>query len=269
MVHAASSAARTFQEGIMNNRLIAISIAAIPRILVVFLLLALGGEIVAAEQRASEVTPSGISRRPVLEVSLGTPPSVGWKWLVQERTGPQATGILRHTNPGLYYTLEGTHELVRGNRAETFPAGQAILVPVGMEHIHRMLPVAAGGRKLEIYFAPGDQLRPVPRGVQILHFSDEPLKVKSGVSYTLRVDEYTFTPRARWERTPRTPSINYVLEGIVSRRMGDQLFRNERASVLELPTGERFTAFNDGTTPMRYLAVELVRTSAAIPTPSH
>ncbi len=211
----------------MKDNLIAV--AAIPR-LVFFLLLMVSGEIVAAEEPVSEVIPSGISRRPVLEISLGTPPSVGWKWLVQERTGPQATGILRHTNTGLYYTLEGTHELVRGNRAETFPAGQAILVPVGVEHIHRMLPLASGGRKLEIYFAPGDQSRPAPRGVRILHFSDEPLKLKSGVSYTLRVDEYTFAPQARWDRTPRTPSINYVLEGIVS-STGERSGSSERAGL--------------------------------------
>ena len=68
---------------------------------------------------AQAALPPGVSRRAVLEASLGTPPPVGWKWQVQERTGPQATGALRHTNSGLYYTLEGTHELVRDPRAKS------------------------------------------------------------------------------------------------------------------------------------------------------
>ena len=67
-----------------------------------------------------------------LEASLGTPPPVGWKWQVQERTRPRAGEVVRHTNSALYYTLEETHELVRGDTVETFPTGQAVFVPAGV-----------------------------------------------------------------------------------------------------------------------------------------
>jgi len=211
---------------------------------------------------AQVALPPGVSRRAVLEASLGTPPPVGWKWQVQERTGPQATGALRHTNSGLYYTLEGTHELVRGDTAQTFPGGQAVFVPAGVEHIHRMLPLGSTGRKFEVYFAPGDASRPSPSGVRLLHFSEKAMDVRPGVTYTIRVTEVTFLPRARRELTPSPPVINYVLEGTKTRRVGDRAFRHEPGEVIELPVGTPFVAANEGTTPMRFLEVELVLTPA-------
>ena len=60
--------------------------------------------------------------------------------------------------------------------------------------------------------------------------------------------------------TPREPLFNYVLEGIKTRRVADQMLRDEPGSVLELPIGTRFTVSNEGTTLMRFLAVMLVPT---------
>ncbi len=102
----------------------------------------------------------GVSQKAVLEASLGNPPPVGWKWQVQERTRPRGGDVVHHTNSALYYTLEETHELVRGNTVETFARGQAVFVPAGLEHIHRMLPLGSALRTFEIYFAPGDGSRP-------------------------------------------------------------------------------------------------------------
>lgn len=217
---------------------------------------------VGAQVSAPGALPPGVTRRPVLEASLGTPPPVGWKWQVQERAGPQATGTLRHTNSGLYYTLEGTHELLRGDTVQTFPGGQAVFVPAGVEHIHRMLPLGSSGRKFEVYFAPGDASRPSPPGVRLLHFSEKAMDVRPGVTYTIRVGEVTFVPGARRELTRNLPVINYILEGTKTRRVGDQVFRHEPGEVIELPVGTPFVAANEGTTPMRFLEVELVPTPA-------
>src|SRR5437870_8134194 len=85
----------------------------------------------------------GVSQKAVLEASLGNPPPVGWKWQVQERTRARGGDVVHHTNAALYYTLEETHELVRGNTVETFAIGQAVFVPAGLEHIHRMLPLGS------------------------------------------------------------------------------------------------------------------------------
>jgi mannose-6-phosphate isomerase-like protein (cupin superfamily) len=64
----------------------------------------------------------------------------------------------------------------------------------------------------------------------------------------------------RWDLTPREPLFNYVLEGVKTQRVADQVLRHEPGSVLGLPSGTRFTVSNEGTTPMRFLAVVLVPT---------
>jgi len=234
------------------------------RLLVVSLVLSVFSpwvQTVGAQVPGSGALPPGVTRRPVLEASLGTPPPVGWKSQVQERTRPRAGDVVRHTNSALYYTLEETHELVRGNTVQTFPRGQAVFVPAGVEHIHRMLPLGSTLLTFEIYFARGDASRPTPPpGARLLYFSEKPVEVIAGVPYTVRVDEFTFLPGARWDLTPREPLFNYVLEGIKTRRVADQVLRHEPSSVLELPIGTRFTASNEGTTPMRFLAAVLVPT---------
>jgi len=237
------------------------------RLLVVSLVLSVFSpwvQTVGAQVSAPGALPPGVTQRPVLEASLGTPPPVGWKSQVQERTRPRAGDVVRHTNSALYYTLEGTHELVRGDTVQTFPRGQAVFIPAGVEHIHRMLPLGSTLLTFEIYFARGDASRPTPPpGARLLYFSEKPVEVIAGVPYTVRVDEFTFLPGARWDLTPREPLFNYVLEGIKTRRVADQVLRHEPGSVLELPIGTRFTASNEGTTPMRFLAVVLVPTPAS------
>ena len=73
----------------------------------------------------------GVSQKPVLEASLGTAPPVGWKWRVQERTRPKGGDVTRHTDSALYYTLEETHELVRGDTVETSPEVKQFLSLLG------------------------------------------------------------------------------------------------------------------------------------------
>ena len=90
-------------------------------ILMVFSVLSLCLRLTDAQQSAPEVLPPGVSRKPVLEASLGAPSPVGWKWQIQERTRSRGGDVTRHTNSALYYTLEGTHELVRGDIVQTFP----------------------------------------------------------------------------------------------------------------------------------------------------
>jgi hypothetical protein len=90
----------------------------------------------------------GVSQKLVLEANLGAPPPVGWKWRVQERTRPKGGDVTRHTDSALYYTLEEIHELVRGDTVETFPRGQAVFVPAGLEHTHASRVSAAYIRNL-------------------------------------------------------------------------------------------------------------------------
>ena len=217
---------------------------------------------VGAQVSATEPLPPGLTRRPVVEVSLGIPPPVGWKLQVQERTRSRAgVEVVRHTASALYYTLEGTHEWVRGDTVQTFPRGQAVLVPAGLEHIHRMLPIGSTLLTFEIYFARGDASRPTPPpDARLLYFSEKPAEVIAGVPYTIRLDEFTFLPGARWDLNPHEPLFIYVMEGIKLRRVADQVLRHEQGSVLEPPIGTRFTASNEGTMPMRFLAVVLVPT---------
>ena len=130
---------------------------------------------------------------------------------------------------------------------------------LGLEHIHRMLSIGSTLLTFEIYFERGDASRPTPPlGVRPLYFSEKPVEVMASVPYTIRVDEFTVLPGARWDVTPREPLFNYVLEGIKTRRVADQMLRDEPGSVLELPIGTRFTVSNEGTTLMRFLAVMLV-----------
>ena len=215
-----------------------------------------------AQQSPPEVLPAGVSQKPVLEGSLGAPSPMGWKWQIQERTRPKAGDVTRHTNSALYYTLEGTHELVRGETVQSFLRGQAVFIPAGVEHIHRMLPIGSNLRTFEIYFARGDAVPPTAAGIRLLHFSDKALDLRPGVTYMIRVDEVTLLPGAQRELTPSLLVINYVLEGTHTRRVGDQVFRHEPGEVIELSVGTPFVTANDGITPMRFLEVVLMPTPA-------
>jgi len=89
-----------------------------------------------------------------------------------------------------------------------------------------------------------------------------------GVTYTIRVVEVTLLPGARRDLTPRELQINYVLEGVMTRRAGDQVLTYEPSSVLKLSIGDTpFTASNESAVPMRLLVVDLVpvATSASAP----
>jgi quercetin dioxygenase-like cupin family protein len=224
---------------------------------------------IGKDSASPEQLAPGVSQKPVLEASLGTAPPVGWKWRVQERTRPKGGDVTRHTDSALYYTLEETHELVRGDTVETFPRGQAVFVPAGLEHIHRMLPLGSALRTFEIYFAPGDGSRPSPAAdVRPLYFSEKAMEVVPGVTYTIRVVEVTLLPGARRDLTPRELQINYVLEGVMTRRAGDQVLRYESSSVLKLPIGGTpFTASNESAVPMRLLVVDLVPVPASASAP--
>jgi mannose-6-phosphate isomerase-like protein (cupin superfamily) len=215
-----------------------------------------------AQQSPPKVHPAGVSQKPVLEGSLGAPSPVGWKWQIQERTRPKAGDVTRHTNSALYYTLEGTHELVRGETVHSFLEGQAVFIPAGVEHIHRMLPIGTNLRTFEIYFARGDAASPTVAGIRLLHFSDKALDLSSGVTYMIRVDEVTLLPGAQRELTPRLPVINYVLEGTHTCRVGEHVVRHELGEVMELSVGTPYVATNEGTTPMRFLEVVLMPTPA-------
>jgi len=223
---------------------------------------------VGAQAQAPSVLPPGVSRKPVLEGNLGIPPPVGWKWQVQERKRPKGGDVVRHTNSAFYYTLEETHELVRGDTVQTFPRGQAVFVPAGVEHIHRMLPLGSTLLTFEIYFARGDESPPNPVGARRLHFSEKAMNLKPGVTYTIRVDEITLLPGARREITPSLPVINYVLAGTNTRRVGDQVFKHEPGEAIELPIGTPCVVANEGTTPMRFLEAMLVPTPAQPSAPS-
>src|SRR5207237_40040 len=83
-----------------------------------------------------------------------------------------------------------------------------------------------------------------------------------------RVVEVTVLPGARQDLTPRERQINYVLEGVMTRRVGDQVLRYEPSSVLELPIGGiPFTASNESAMPMRFLVVDLVPVPASASAP--
>jgi len=236
-------------------------------VLVVFLVLfvfSAWAQTADAQVSSPGALPPGVSRKPVLEGSLGAPPPVGWKWQVQEKTRPQAGDVVRHTTSALYYTLDGTHELVRGDTVQTFPRDQAVFVPAGVEHIHRMLPLGSTLRTFEIYFARGDGSPPSPAGGRLLHFSEKAMDLRPGVTYTIRVDEVTLLPGARRELTPSPLVINYVLEGTNPRRVGDHVFRHEPGEVIEVPIGTPFVVANEGTTPMRFLEAVLVPTPAPL-----
>jgi mannose-6-phosphate isomerase-like protein (cupin superfamily) len=222
-----------------------------------------------AEQLAPKVLPLGVSVKPVLEASLGAPPTLGWKWQIQERMRAGAGAVTRHTNSALYYTLDGTHELVRGETIQTLLGGQAVFIPAGVEHIHRMLPPGSSLRTFEIYFARGDGSPPTAAGVRLLHFSDNALDLRPGVIYTIRVDEVTLVPGAQRELTPNLVVINYILEGTNTRRVGDQVFRYEPGEAIELSVGAPFMEVNEGTTPLRFLEVMLVPTATPPSALSH
>ena len=110
-----------------------------------------------------------------------------------------------------------------------------------------MLPLGSALRTFEIYFAPGDGSRPSQGAdVRPLYFSEKAMEVVPGVTYTIRVVEVTLLPGARRDLTPRELQINYVLEGVMTRRVGDQVLRYESSSVLKLPIEEASAKIRTG-----------------------
>ncbi|MBI2303704.1 MAG: cupin domain-containing protein [Chloroflexi bacterium] len=207
----------------------------------------------AVSKAVSIQTPS-----PVLDLSVGTPPAMGWKWKVGEITadteevidGPQDHGF-----NWMFFVAQGASELSTVDGKRVLSRGEGVLVPARQEHTHRHLPqsriVAFDLR------AADDPPGAVHRGRQIL-ISDAPVEVTAGLNYRLLLREFTLSPGVRTlESVTVGPNFVYVEEGTLTMLVGDSVISTEAGKVSIIPMNVKHIESNEGTTPLRFIVVDV------------
>lgn len=195
--------------------------------------------------------PAGVTR---LDVSVGTPPSEGWRWVVAEiNTG--ADEVKEAPTPGHdffweFFVVKGSTEVSTGEGAKVAPAGEGIMVPAKQQHSHRY-PPQSKVLAFDVRSA-NDNPSGFHRGTKL--FLSDKLSLRSSSDHKLRIQEFSLTPGQRLPETSiADPSFVYVVEGTLS----------SGATVIEtgksdgLPLNVKLTLSNEGKTPLRFLLVDV------------
>jgi mannose-6-phosphate isomerase-like protein (cupin superfamily) len=189
-----------------------------------------------------------------LDTSYGTAPAPGWKWGVavytteaQEMTEDTA----RHSFAWVFYVLRGTTEIGSASGTTVLSAGQATILPAGLDHTHRFPP-----HSQVLMFRPADRpFGDFHRGTRLWE-SEALLPITPGQLYRVRVRERT---ASAWSPTSITADTGfaYVVEGPVVARGAAAEIVHQAGSVFGLPQGVPMTLLTAGTTPVRVLLIDL------------
>ncbi|MBI4317363.1 MAG: c-type cytochrome [Chloroflexi bacterium] len=207
----------------------------------------------AASAKVKQVT--------ALDLNVGAPPAGGWKWVLGRRTTGAEVDIEVSNNPN-EHGFEWVFHVVKGSKEMTIPGGSVVLgegeaelLPARGIHTHLF---AAQSEVLGFRVHPASARPPdaYHRGEPLL-FSEEALDLTDGVSYRLRVREITVAPAQTTPGIEAGPSFAYVVEGTLSTRVGNRVSSTEAGGVLELTSGGAIVASNEGTTPLRFVLVDL------------
>lgn len=224
-----------------------------------FLILALAAATIFAVTPAVAQEPKPVATSK-LEAVVGTPPAAGWKWQLAERAFRSGKSETHSHGPIVMYTMEGLNELRAGNTVQRFPVGQVAFLAGGIEHWHGPYPANTSMRFIVFQLVPGDAKPAADTPTRkILLFSEKPIEARPGVRYSVRVREVLMAPGARSDlHSHDRPGIRYVLEGTRTTRVGNQVSTFGTGKGFEIPLNVRFVGSNEGTAPLRYLALDLV-----------
>ncbi|MBI4301321.1 MAG: hypothetical protein HY664_01800 [Chloroflexi bacterium] len=231
-------------------------------------LLILGGVALAfgcREEKKATPTPTQVAATPTptvaavvgvtkLDVSVGAPPAEGWRWVVAKIVTGDGE-VTESSNPGHdffweFYVVKGSAEVSGAVGAKTASAGQGILVPAKQEHSHRYLPHSTV-LAFDVRSANDNPDR--FHGGSRLFLSDK-LSLKSTSDHKLRVQEFSLSPGQRMPETTITDAnFVYVIEGMLT--AGTTTIDTDKAN--SLPINAKFTLSNEGTTPLRFILVDV------------
>ena len=206
------------------------------------------------------LTPTPLTAAVVtkLDVGVGTPPAVGWKWAVAElKTGTDEVidGPTKHDLTWVFIVVKGSAEVSTAEGKKTVSSGEAVIIPAGQEHTHRYLPQS---QLLAFQIRPADPPPGRLHGGSQVFLSEKPLEVKAGSDYKVRVREFTLSPGSRTsESFTAEPNFGYVVEGALTSRISDSMTTTETGRVFTLPLNVRHVESNEGITPCRFLLVDV------------
>ena len=192
-----------------------------------------------------------------MDEPIGEPPTVGWKWVVAalNSENERATATESHGFFWVYYAVTGSTEVTTANVTKTVPSGEAVLIPARQQHSHRYFPQS----KILIFDVRDTSDVPTAfhQGSQL--FQSDKLELRSLTNPKLRIREYTLPPGSRTADLTIDPNFGYVLEGILTTTAGSEsnTSRTEAGKTFTLPLNVELSASNAGTTPVRFILVDV------------
>jgi len=205
----------------------------------------------ATSPAPTPTSPAGATK---LDVSAGTPPAEGWRWVVAEIT----TGVdevKEASNPGHgffweFFVVKGSTEVSTAEGTKLASAGEGIMVPARQEHSHRY-PPQSKVLAFDVRSA-NDNPDAFHRGTKL--FLSDKLSLRSSSDHKLRVQEFSLSPGQRLpETTTAEPNFFYVMEGTLT----SGTTATETGKAGSLPLNVKLALSNQGNTPLRFLLVDV------------
>lgn len=202
-----------------------------------------------------KATPAAFTETTKLDVSIGSPGVEGWKWVLGElkiSTEPVVNPPV-HLDAWLFYVVSGSTEISSAGKKETLSPGGAQLIPAGLTHDHMYAPQT---RVLVLQLKDHPPTR--AHGADVLLFSEKPLDLKTAVAAQLRVREFVLPPGASLpEPTITVSGVGYVVEGILSSRIGGAASTIAAGKAFEWRPNVAYDAVNRSTTPVRFVLFDV------------
>lgn len=199
-------------------------------------------------------TPTALAGVTKLDVSVGAPPSEGWRWVVAE-INTAADEVTEAPNPGHdffwgFFVVKGSTEVSTGEGKKVASAGEGIIVPAKQQHSHRY-PPQSKVLAFDVRSAD-DNPSGFHRGTKL--FLSDKLSLKSSSDHKLRIQEFSLTPGQRLpEATIAEPNFIYVTEGTLT--SGATAIETGKSN--SLPLNVKLALSNEGKTPLRFLLVDV------------
>ena len=205
----------------------------------------------ATSPAPTPTSPAGATK---LDVSVGAPPTEGWRWVVAEiNTG--ADEVKEASNPGHgffweFFVVKGSTEVSTAEGTKLASAGEGIMIPARQEHSHRY-PPQSKVLAFDVRSA-NDNPDAFHRGTKL--FLSDKLSLRSSSDHKLRVQEFSLSPGQRLpETTTAEPNFFYVMEGTLT----SGTTATETGKAGSLPLNVKLALSNQGNTPLRFLLVDV------------
>ncbi|MBI4283800.1 MAG: hypothetical protein HY663_04955 [Chloroflexi bacterium] len=205
----------------------------------------------------AEPEPTGPAVVQQFEEPIGTPPAVGWKWVVAEFNSDNESSrpSQSHDFFWVYYVVKGSTELTTNNTTKKLASGEAMLVEGRQLHEHRYFPQS----KLLQFDVRDSTDRPTAfhQGRE-LYQSDNLTSLTPGKEYKLRIRQFTLAPNSRTKSTGAIdPNFLYVVEGSVTITTQAGLFKIQEGTAFSLPLSTGYIIANESGTPVKFVLADV------------